>query len=46
MWRSQSFMLYVGSSSALDFLQIGSPRLNVAYLFDAHQPPEKAGEKS
>ena len=23
MWRSQSFMLYVGSSCALDFPQIG-----------------------
>jgi hypothetical protein len=41
MWRSQSFMLYVGSSSALDFPQIGSPLLNVAYLFHAHQSSKK-----
>ena len=31
---------------ALDFPQIGSPPLNVAYLFEAHQPSKKAGEKS
>ena len=45
MWRTQSFMLYVASNCALDFPQIGSPPLNVAYLFDAHQPFEETGEK-